>query len=425
MNLWSDIDNTHQQPLPAPVPGRARRLTEQAILSSLRDWLLNDYAAAYCRSLGATRIFRRCYWVDALGLDTRATAVPHVPPAAEPQPARGRKKGAAQVATPPALQPIVALSRALAQESQPVALYGLILETGSSRRKEARGMSAAPQDAANIAIPLEGGIIRANWLMAAPALLKAIEPSPAIFLLNPFGYPILSTGDLAALYQRTVPTELCLLIAHKQLEARWLAALRTPEMAATLTGLLRTDRWKTISIREEEREQAIDSLLGLFIAAMQRHFQFPIQRIPLLMQARPAVVESVPYTLIFATRRQDSLYSMNDALCLHRRCLYEQSYRGLLEEEWFQARQHERHERELQQLYRRTRQQGQARRIRRWPDLRQHMLLTSFGQFTTRDYDSIIYQLLLNKEVRCEWRRAPVEGDEPRLPGNDDALLWQ
>jgi hypothetical protein len=424
MNLWSDFDNTHQQPPPTPVHGRARRLTEQAILSSLRGWLLNDYAAAYCRSLGATRIFRRCYWVDALGLDARAIATPPAPAVAEP-PVRGRKKGAAQVATAPALQPIVALSQALAQESKPIALYGLILEAGSSGRKEARGTGAAPQDVANIAIPPEGGIIRATWLTAAPALLKAIAPSPAIFLLNPFGHTIFSADDLAALHQRTIPTELCLLIAHKQLEARWLTALRTPELAATLTGLLRTDRWKTVSVREEEREQAIDSLLDLFIAAMQRHFQLPIQRIPLLMQARPAVVENVPYTLIFATRRQDSLYSMNDALCLHRRCLYERSYRGLLEEEWFMAQQHERHERELQQLYRRTQQQGRARRIRRWPDLRQHMLLTSFGQFTMHDYDSIIYQLLLNKEVRCEWRRAPTEGEEPRLPGNDDTLLWQ
>jgi hypothetical protein len=424
MNLWSDFDNTHQQPPQTPVHGRARRLTEQAVLSSLRDWLLHDYAAAYCRSLGATRIFRRCYWVDALGLDARANAASQVPAAAEPQQSRGRKKGAAQVATAPALQPIVALSQALAQESRPIALYGLILEAGS-RHKEARARGTTPAADANIAIPLEGGIIRANWLTAAPALLKAIEASPAIFLLNPFGHTIFGADDLAALHQRTIPTELCLLVAHKQLEARWLAALHTPALAATLTRLLRTDRWKTISIREGEREQAIDSLLDLFIAAMQRHFQFPIQRIPLLMLARPAVVENVPYTLIFATRRQDSLYSMNDALCLHRRCLYERSYRGVLEEEWFLAQQRERLERELQQLYRRTQQQGRARQIRRWPELRQHMLLASFGQFTTGDYDSIIYQLLLNKEVRCEWRRALAGGEGPRLPGNDDTLLWQ
>jgi hypothetical protein len=424
MNLWSDFDNDHQQPQHTPVHGRARRLTEQAILTSLRDWLLNDYAAAYCRSLGATRIFRRCYWVDALGLDARANAAPPVP-AAEPAPARGRKKGSAQVAIAPALQPIVALSQVLAQESRPIALYGLILEAGSSRRKEARATGAVPQDAAGIPITLEGGIIRTSWLAAAPALLKAIEPSPAIFLLNPCGHTIFSADDLAALHQRTVPTELCLLIAHKQLEARWLAALHAPVQASVLTGLLRTDRWKTISIREEEREQAIDSLLDLFIAAMQRHFQLPIQRIPLLMPGRPAVVESVPYTLIFATRRQDSLLSMNDALCLHRRRLYEQSYLGVLEEEWFMAQQRERLDRELQQLYRRVQQQGRARRIRRWPDLRQHLLLASFGHFTTHDYDSIITQLLLNKEVRCEWRRAPAEGEDLRPPGNDDTLLWQ
>src|SRR5881227_3750682 len=37
------------------------------VLSALRAWLLSDYIAPYCRSLAATRIFRRCYLIDVLG----------------------------------------------------------------------------------------------------------------------------------------------------------------------------------------------------------------------------------------------------------------------------------------------------------------------------------------------------------------------
>src|SRR5579859_8190931 len=74
MNLWTDLDNSEQQSLNTAGQGRSlrlRRLTEHAIFSELRSWLLQDYVASYCRSLAATRIFRRCYWIDALG-STRA-----------------------------------------------------------------------------------------------------------------------------------------------------------------------------------------------------------------------------------------------------------------------------------------------------------------------------------------------------------------
>src|SRR5947209_20364441 len=71
------------------------------------------------------------------------------------------------------------------------------------------------------------------------------EHSPAIFMLNPIGQTLFSYDDLALLYQRkSAPTELCLLIPHKQAQARLLAASRTPANASALTALLRTDRWK-------------------------------------------------------------------------------------------------------------------------------------------------------------------------------------
>ncbi len=441
MNLWTEFDNSHSLP-DATQQGRspgARRLTERAILSLLRAWLLDDYAAAYCRSLGTTRIFRRCYWVDALGIDSKASTLPQPLPAPEPAPEnrtkKGRKKSAAPVSVPPALQSIVSLSHTLAQESKPIALHGLVLAAGSSRRKEIKKESnrALPEESA---IARESCIIPASWLEVAPLLLKEIEQSPAIFLLNPFSQGLFSYDDLAPLYQRTVPTELCLLISHKQAQARLLAALRSSATdtragqptgispGAALTGLLRSDRWKTLPAGEEEADQALDGIIKLFIAPMQRYFPFPVQRIALPVQVRPAAVEDAPYSLIFATRRQDSLVSMNDAVCLYRRRIYEQSHRGILGEEWFADQQRERLEAELQHLSRLVQQQGRARRIRSWPDLRQQLLLAHFGKFTLHDYDTLVQQLLVNGDVRCQWKRPSGEAAEARPPGNDDTLIW-
>jgi hypothetical protein len=145
------------------------------------------------------------------------------------------------------------------------------------------------------------------------------------------------------------------------------------------------------------------------------------------MHTAPAVVEPIPYTLIFATRRQDSLLSMNNALCIYHRRLYEQSLEGVLTEAWFSSQQRERLADEMQKMYQRVLQQGRAQRQRRWPDLRQQTLLTHFGQFTQHDYDSVIQKLLQSGEVRCEWRQKPVENpqsEEQRIPGNEDILLW-
>ncbi len=426
MDLWAEFDN-HQQPPDATGHTdltHMRRLTERAILSSLRDWLLQDYAAAYCRSLAVTRIFRRCYWIDALGIDNKATIQTQSSEqiSKDMQHAgKGRKKTPSEI--PPALQPICSLSQLLTQENKPITLKSFLLEAGSSKRKNARPAQIGSVPATKaIVLPKDGGIVRASWLEVASPLLKEIEQSPAIFLLNPFGPRMFSHDDLALLYQRTIPTELCLLVPHKQLEASLLAARRTPEQAALLTGLLRTDRWKTFSIDEQELTHTLDGLLDFFIASIQRHFQLPVQRIALPMQIRPAVVEEIPYTLIFATRRQDSLVSMNDAVCFYRRRAYEKSRRGVLGEEWFAQQELQRLSADRQQLYERTLQQGRAQRIRRWPDLRQQLLLIHFGQFTLQEYDAIIQQLLADREVRCEWRQ---RSEEERIPGNDDTLLWR
>jgi hypothetical protein len=434
MNLWTDLDNNLQRPPDPSVHGRTRRLTERVILSSLREWLLQDYAACYARALGATRIFRRCYWVDALGIDSKASMVP---PAVleEAQPERAskrRKKDATPVPLPPALRPVAELSQTLSQASQPITLYGLLLEAGSSKRKEPRTSSNSngtiPVPPKELVLPKESGILPASWLEAAPTLLAGIEQSPAIFLLNPCGLTLFSYDGLVRLYQRTVPTELCLLMAHKQIEGHLQTAQRSPAQAAALTSLLRSDRWKTLAIQEEEeRTQAVQGFLDLFMASMKRHFLLPVQRIALPMQTRPALVEAMPYTLIFATRRQDSLFSMNDAVCRYRQRVYKGSHRGVLGEEWFDAQLHARYDEGKRQLSERTLQLGRAQRIRRWPDLRQQLLLANFGQFTSRDYDATLQQLLLKGEVRCEWRRPPVEGgetEEARLPGNEDTLLW-
>ncbi len=278
-------------------------------------------------------------------------------------------------------------------------------------------------------LPRESGIVRASWLEIAPVLLKEIEQSPAIFLLNPFGHSVFTYDDLAPLYQRTAPTELCLLISHH----RCIASLHTSAKTSAFTALLRTDRWKALLPKAEETTQAVDGVIDLLIASMQRDF-LSVQRIALPVQVRPAVVETAPYTLLFATRRQDSLGYMNDAVCVYRRRLADQSHQGILGEEWFARQQQEHFTEEMQQLYQRTLQKGIAQRARRWPDLRQQLLISNFGQFTIRDYDEVMRKIIANGEVRCEWRNvgaplvgAPVSTPSPldaRVPGNDDTLFW-
>src|SRR5258708_23554651 len=148
-----------------------------------------------------------------------------------PSSSKRRKKGTIEP-VPPALQPIVTLSRELMQESKPITLYGLLLATGSSKRKEIR----VPQAIQNgndptrqIAIPRgESAIIHATWSEAVLSLLNETGQSPAIFLLNPLDLMPFSVDDLATLYQRAIPTELCILISHKLIPDRLLHAIHYP-----------------------------------------------------------------------------------------------------------------------------------------------------------------------------------------------------
>ena len=398
MQLWSDLEDNQ----PLQKAGRVHRLTEPVVLASLREWLLHEYVADYCRSLAATRIFRRCYLVDGLGIA-----------------AKSRSKSSPSTTLHPTLQPIRALAQTLAEESKPIALYGLLLAHGSSRRKDTRQKPTKEPS-----LPKESGIVSASWLEVAPHILQEIEQSPTILLLNPFGHTLFTNDDLTPLYKRTAPTELCFLLSHKQIETLFLTALRSPAYAIVLTAVLRTDRWKTFSTQDTERKKTLGDMIDLFAASMQRHFILPVQPITLPVLARPGVVEDIPYTLIFATRRQDSFVSMNDALCHYQRTIYKQRHRGVLSEEWFEKQYQERIEDERQRLQENLLQQGRAKRIRRWPDLRQQLLVANFGNFLLSDYDAQLQHLLQSGEVRCEWRRIPTEDEPERLPGNDDTLLW-
>ncbi|GAC1683256.1 MAG: hypothetical protein NVS9B9_05300 [Ktedonobacteraceae bacterium] len=398
MQLWSDLED-NQQPL--QKVGRVRRLTEPVVFASLREWLLSAYVADYCRFLAATRIFRRCYLVDALGIT-----------------AKGRQSSPSS-ALHPTLQPICKLAHTLAQESKPIALHGLLLAHGSSRRKDTR-----QERSKEPGLPKESGIVSASWLEAAPYILQEIEQSPTILLLNPFGHTLFTNDDLTTLYKRTAPTELCFLLSHKQVETLLLTALRSPAYAIVLTAVLRTDRWKTFSMQDIERKKTLSDVIDLFAASMQRHFVLPVQQLTLPVLTRPGTVEDIPYTLVFATRRQDSFVSMNNALCRYQRNIYEQRHHGVLSEEWFETQYKERVENERQRLQENLLQQGRAKRVRRWPDLRQQLLVVNFGHFLLSDYDAQLQHLLHSGEVRCEWRRPLTEDEPERLPGNDDTLLW-
>jgi hypothetical protein len=393
-NLWPDFDNEQLQ-ADSTGPARKqsislrRRPTEQVVLSTLRGWLLYDYIVPYCRSLAATRVFRRCYWSDALGGS-------------------------------PVLQLALSASQELVKENRSIFLHYTALEPKSNKRKAASAEET-------ITLPKESGSLRINWPDAAPSLLQAIDQSAAIFSLNPFASSTPFTfEDLSPLYQRTAPTELCLLISQKQIENRLMPFLRTPNGAAAFTSLLRSDRWKSILTENPEKNVGEKLIRAFFDSIQQQHF-LTVQYISLLMYTAPAVIEPIPYALIFATRRQDSLLCMNDALCVYHRRLHEQSLEGVLTEAWFATQQRERLEEEMRQLYQRVLQQGRAQRQRRWPDLRQQSLLANFGQFTLQEYDNVIQRLLQSGEVRCEWRQKPVQNpqsERPPIPGNEDILLW-
>ena len=116
---------------------------------------------------------------------------------------------------------------------------------------------------------------------------------------------------------------------------------------------------------------------------------------------------------------------MNDAICRYRRRLEEESYVGVLGEEWFRSQQQIHSDQARQQLAQHILLQGRAQRARRWPDLRQQLLLTYFGQFLMRDYDISIQQLLSSGEVHCSWRKAPQTEEPDRVPGNEDTLIWR
>ncbi len=431
MDLWATLDNQQAKQDQASEAGelakqgQTRRLTEAAVLSMVRAWLLRDYLAPYCRSLASIRIFRRCYWIDGPGVEKRARVT----------------------------ESLVEAGRGLAEASRPIALRGLVLKAGSSRRRQ----GTAGKEAV-VKLPESGGLVDASWQEAQAALLLAIEQAPAVFLLNPFGQTLFGYDDLAPLYQRTGPTELFLLLSHKHLGSHLLAASE-PGAAngAALTNLLRSDRWKSLLanphtatnnadehsrgnntsglLRGGQSEiappspllptQAIDGLIDLLMASMKARF-LTVQRIALPVQVGAAAIELAPCTLLFATRRQDSLAIMNDAVCAYRRRVSAQSYQGVLGEEWFAQQERERLAAEQQELEQFVSAQGMAQRPRRWPELRQRLLLTRFGRWPLQEYDAVMCRLLQNGVARCEWRRKLTTDstDEKPVPGDEDILFW-
>lgn len=433
-DLWADFsDKTFlEEGVNGKGKVRRHRLSEQAVLATLRAWLPQDYLLPYATSLGATRIFKHCYWIDGLA-GSRVPAQREALPAqnsAEPSGGQARRKASARSATspalPPALQPLHTTVNLLSRLERPVALHGFVLEEKHGRRRSRPAQTGqhGGESSAALTLPKEGGLLTGSWPELAPALLAALEQSAAVFLLNPLKDGLFRYTDLAPLYGRAAPTELFLWLSYKQIETRLLPGLRTAEGAAALTNLLRGDRWKTrLAKRDENPQQAVHELIELLAESMRPHF-LTVQRLSLPVSAGPALVETVPYALLFATRRQDSLTSLNDAVCLRERLLVAESQRGVLNEEWFAAQRKEQTAAQIEELARQVLALGRARRIRRWPDLRQQLLLTQFGRYTLQDYDQIIARLLARGDVYCEWRKRAPEAEEAAIPGNEDLLRW-
>jgi hypothetical protein len=402
MNLWTNTDQYDQSTTGAAEVDRdvqaistrhsSRRLTDRAMLALIRGWLLQDYVAPYCHMLGATRIFRRCYWIDVLGgYDVRSLRIPAESKPAVATSSKQRSKKSLQT-QPPALQPIITLSQTLAQESQPIAFHGLLLVADHGNKRQTKSQESATKV---VSIPKESSVVAAKWSDIAPLLLKEIEQAPALFILDPLSPQPFSTEELAPLYQRTIPTELCFIMSHKLIELRLKTASTSTEQAVILTAFLRSNRWKSLPLTGED---AINGFLELFIASIQRYFQWLPQRIKLPVQNGAASITDIPYTLVYATRRSDSLLIMNDALCHYRRRTYQQSYQGILGEEWFAQQDLQHQEKDLQQLRQHIQQQGTALRARRWPELRQQIVLGDFGHFTRQEYDATL-QIIMDDNI--------------------------
>ncbi|GCE10856.1 hypothetical protein [Tengunoibacter tsumagoiensis] len=399
MELWADLPKQGEQSDDSTELSTRlrRRLSEREMLQLWREWLLSDYVPTYGRSLGASRIFRRFYWVDALGIS---------------QVKRSQATLRSQT-----LHSIEEIAQNLTREERPIALSGLLLEAGSSRRKE-----LSPEQSSALSMPKKSGILAASWLEISSTLLAGMAQSPAIFLLNPLGIKLFSADDLTAVVQRAVPTELFLLLPHKQIEYYLQLARKNPQSASLITNLLRSDRWKTLP--QDKIEQQISGFIQLFKHTLQRHFQLPLQVISLPVPNGPASLEPLPQTLLFATRRTDSLFALNDALCRYQRERQKQSYEGVLGEEWFQAQAQSSLASQHNELAQRIHQQGQAQRIRRWPDLRLQLIQQHFGSFTLAEYDAILQELLLKQSIHCIWQKKSSQPDKERIPGNNDTLMW-
>src|SRR5581483_1567701 len=251
-DLWADFAGELRSE--GEAGPRQRRPTDQAVLAALRAWLLQDYMLPYGTSLGATRIFKRCYWIDGLG-NTRGPA----PSADAPDPAREvavskrDRRGGQTPALPPALEMAEIVARHLGRLERPITLRSFALEERRGKRKSA----SASQNGtgAPLTLPKEGGTLSGSWPELAPTLLPALEGCAAVFLLNPLKHDLFRYADLPPLYGRASPTELFLWLPHKQIEALLLPALRTGQGAATLTNLLRGDRWKTLLTKSEEHPE--------------------------------------------------------------------------------------------------------------------------------------------------------------------------
>src|SRR2546428_12681418 len=101
--------------------------------------------------LSASRIYRRCYWIDALGnIETRSNAKDTNQSREVERSGEGHVLDKSALycghpAIPSILQPIVSLADVLAQEGKTIALHGIVLEAGSSNRKETtRSINRAP-----------------------------------------------------------------------------------------------------------------------------------------------------------------------------------------------------------------------------------------------------------------------------------------
>ncbi|HEY7126832.1 MAG TPA: hypothetical protein VH540_23035 [Ktedonobacterales bacterium] len=408
-SLFDELESATSATAQATVqPASTAHTSERALLDVWTARLLSGVVVPYCRGLAARRLHRACWWVDGLTSSSKT----------------GKSVSAGA---------FVEAATALAGAG--FALRGLHLEPPRVRPK--RGASGEVAAATETRGKPEAPALPTLASITPGALPEQLGNAPAMLLLDPLAAP-LTTEDLLPLCQRQAPTELLLLISAAKLERlandvpagtpvvqEALASdapAGTAALQGALTALLRSDAWKGIWARPDNRAEKVRRTLELLRALLKPAF-LHVCLAPLGEQPIPAP----RHYLLFASRQDASVALVSDYLCAEQaRVLAEREARAL-QGTWFARRREKARAAAWAALKEELYTLGRERRARLWPELKPLLVLAHFGEFSSADYDTALDELMREGRVFCRWSPANAPADEAgaaarRVPGQQDFL---